>query len=235
MCKLETIYPESAFIVAGDFNKANLRTRLPKFYQHIDCSTRTSATLDHCYSNFCKAFKALTRPPFSKSDHDSILVLFSSRQKLKEEAPVLRSIQHWSDQSDATLQDCFDHVDWDMFRVASDNNIDVYTDSVSEFIRKCIGDVVPTVTIKTFPNQKQWIIATAFNQSKGTGNMAEYKQCSYSLRKAIEQAKRQYIDKVESQFNGSNKRRMLQGLQTITDYKMKTSPVEDIDILLSTN
>ena len=44
-----------------------------------------------------------------------------------------------------------------MFRVVSENNVDVYADSVSEFIRKCIGDVVPTVTIKTFPNQKLWI------------------------------------------------------------------------------
>ena len=44
-----------------------------------------------------------------------------------------------------------------MFWVASDNNIDVYTDSVSEFIRKCIGDIVPTVTIKTYLNQKPLI------------------------------------------------------------------------------
>ena len=36
-----------------------------------------------------------------------------------------------------------------MFQVASENNIDVYTDTVTEFIRKCIGDVFPTVTIKT--------------------------------------------------------------------------------------
>ena len=43
-----------------------------------------------------------------------------------------------------------------MFWVASDNNIDEYADSVSEFISKFIGDV-PTVTIKTFPNQKSWI------------------------------------------------------------------------------
>jgi hypothetical protein len=35
-----------------------------------------------------------------------------------------------------TLQDCFDHVDWDMCRIAP-NNIDVYTDSVSEFISMC--------------------------------------------------------------------------------------------------
>jgi hypothetical protein len=55
------------------------------------------------------------------------------------------------------LQDCFDHADWDMFWVASDNNIDVYTDTLTEFIRKCTRDVVPTVTIKTYPNQKLWI------------------------------------------------------------------------------
>ena len=40
-------------------------------------------------------------------------------------------------------------------RPASENNIDLYTDPVSEFIRKCIGDVVPTETIKTY--EKPWI------------------------------------------------------------------------------
>ena len=44
-----------------------------------------------------------------------------------------------------------------MFRVASENNIEVRAESVSEFIRKCIGDIVPTLTIKTYPNQKLWI------------------------------------------------------------------------------
>ena len=62
--------------------------------------------------------------------------------------------------------------------------------------------------------------------------MTEYKQCSYSLRKAIKQAKRQCRDKVESQFNGSDTRGMWQGLQSITDYKKKTSPVVDQVVLL---
>ncbi|CDQ92407.1 unnamed protein product [Oncorhynchus mykiss] len=156
------------------------------------------------------------------------------RQKLKQEAPALRSVQRWSDQSDSTLQDCFHHVDWDMFRIASDNNIDEYADSVSEFIRTCVEDVVPIATIKTFPNQKPWIDGsirvklkartTAFNQGKVTRNMTKYKQCNYSLRKAIKQAKRQYRDKVESQFNGSDTRGMWQGLQSITDYKKKPAP-----------
>ena len=62
--------------------------------------------------------------------------------------------------------------------------------------------------------------------------MTEYKQCSYSLRKAIKQAKRQYRDKVELQFNGSDTRGMWQDLQSITDYKKKTSPIADHDVLL---
>ena len=81
-----------------------MRTRLPIFYQHINCITRLSKTLDHCYSNFRDAYKALPRPPFSTSDHDFIWLLPSYRQKLKQEAPVLRSIQRWSDQSDSTLR-----------------------------------------------------------------------------------------------------------------------------------
>ena len=44
-----------------------------------------------------------------------------------------------------------------MFRVASDNNIDEYTDTVTTFIRKCIRDVVPTVIIKTYHMQKTGI------------------------------------------------------------------------------
>ena len=94
---------------------------------------------------------------------------------------MLRSIQRWSDQSESMLQNYFDHMDLDIFHIASENNIELYTDMVTEFIRKCIGDVVPTVTIKTYPNQKLWIdgsiraklkmCTTAFNHGKVTGNM----------------------------------------------------------------
>jgi hypothetical protein len=58
---------------------------------------------------------------------------------------------------------CFDHTVWDMFRSASENNINLYTDSVSEFIRKYIADVVPTVTIEIYPNQKLLMVAFVQN------------------------------------------------------------------------
>ncbi len=153
----ETAYPDAAFIVTGDFIKANFRTIAPKYFQHITINTRGDRVLDHCYSPFRDAYKSLPRPPFGKSDHSSVLLLPAYRQKLKREAPALRTIQCWSDQSDAILQDCFDHVDWDMFQAASDDDIEAYSDTVTCFIRKCLEDVVPTKTIRIYPNQKPWI------------------------------------------------------------------------------
>ncbi len=127
-----------AFVVTGDFNKANFRTIATKYFQLITINTRGDRVLDHCYSPFRDAYKSLPRPPFGKSDHSSVLLLPAYRQELKREAPALRTIQCWSDQSEAMLQDCFDHVDWDMFRAASDDDIEVYSDTVMCFIRKCV-------------------------------------------------------------------------------------------------
>uniref|UniRef100_A0A4W5NSF9 Contactin 3a, tandem duplicate 1 n=1 Tax=Hucho hucho TaxID=62062 RepID=A0A4W5NSF9_9TELE len=59
----------------------------------IEESLKTSEQM-LAYLNTCP------HPPFGKSDHNSILLLPAYRQKLKQETPVLRSVQRWSDQSD---------------------------------------------------------------------------------------------------------------------------------------
>ncbi len=205
----ETAHPDAAFVITGDFNKANFRTIAPKYFQHITINTRGDRVLDHCYSPFRDAYKSLPRPPFGKSDHSSVLLLPAYRQKLKREAPALRTIQCWSDQSDGILQDCFDHVDWDMFWAASDDDIEEYSDSVTCFIRKCIEDVIPTKIISIYPNQKPWINSdvrstlSARTSAFKSGNTDDRKQASYDLRRSIKAAKRQYKNKVEEQFNNT--------------------------------
>ncbi len=131
----ETAHPDVAFVVTGDFNKANFRTIL---------TTNTS--------NSSPSTKFLPRPPFGKSDHSSAMLLPAYRQKLKQEAPA--PIQCWFDQSDTTLQDWFDHVDWDMFRAASVDDIEAYSDTVTCFIRKCVEDIVLTKNDPHLPQPK---------------------------------------------------------------------------------
>ena len=114
------------------------------------------------------------------------------------------SIKKWSDEADAKLQDCFASTDWNMFRDSS-NGIEEYITSVIDFMNKCIDDVVPTVTVCTYPNQKPWITGSIHTELKARA--AAFKN-RYALRRTIKQAKPQYRTKIESYYTGSDARRM---------------------------
>ena len=111
----------------------------------------------------------------------------------------------------------------------SSNGTEEYTTSVIGIINKCIDDVVPTVTLCTYPNQMPWITgnirielkarAAAFKEWET--NSDAYKKSRYALSRTIKQAKRQHRIKIESYYTGSDAHRMWQGLKTITDYKGK--------------
>jgi hypothetical protein len=94
--------------------------------RHLNDSQGTKLDYVHtgnrmfCYSPFWDGYKV---SPFGKSDHASVLLLPTDRQKLKLES---------------MLQDLFDHSDWQMFQVAYENSIDLYTESETGLIRKCI-------------------------------------------------------------------------------------------------
>ena len=108
---------------------------------------------------------------------------------------MTRSIKRWSDEADTKLQDCFAITDWNMFWDSSDG-IEEYTTSVTGFINKCIEDVVPTVTVRTYPNQKPWITGNIHTELKGRAaalkvrdsNPEAYKKSCYALQRTIKQA-----------------------------------------------
>ena len=49
----------------------------------------------------------------------------------------------------------------------SSDGIEEYTTSVTGFIKKCIEDVVPTVTVRTYPNEKLWVTGNIHTGLKG--------------------------------------------------------------------
>ena len=71
----------------------------------------------------------------------------------------------------------------------SSNGIEEYTTSVTGFINKCIEDVVPTVTERTYPNRMPWITgnirtelnvrAAAFKERDS--NPEAYRKSRYAL------------------------------------------------------
>ncbi len=120
-------HPDAAFIIAGDFNKANLKKVMPNFHQHISCPTRGLNTLDYCYIPLKNAYKAHSLPAVGKSDHAAIFLT----PEYKQEPPVKREVTRWSSHSEAMLQVSLDDVDWDMFR-ASSSDVSEFTEGSIE-------------------------------------------------------------------------------------------------------
>ncbi len=85
-------HPDASFIIAGDFNKANLKKVLPNFHKHISCPTRGLNTLDHCYTPLKNAYKAHSLPAFGKSDHVAIFLTPEYKQRIVHEPPVEREV-----------------------------------------------------------------------------------------------------------------------------------------------
>ncbi len=233
-------HPDAAFIIAGDFNKANLKKVLPNLHQHISCPTRGPNTLDHCYTPLKNAYRAHSLA-FGKSDHVAIFLTPEYKQRIAHE-PLEREVTRWSSHSEAMLQASLDDVDWDMFRVSS-SDVSEFTDVALSFVNTLTEQVTETVTIRTFSNQKPWVDRSirdavnhrtaAYNAGLLSGNMSEYKASCYALRRAIRAAKRRYREKIESHFQLNDSRRIWQGLKTICSSGNNSSAEVRADPLLA--
>ncbi len=202
-------HPDAASIIAGDFNKANLKKVMLNFHQHVSCPTRGLNTLDDCYTHFKNAYKARSLTAFGKSDHAAIFLTPEYKQRIVQESPVEREVMRWSSHSEAKLQAALDDVDWDMFR-ASSSEVSEVTDVALSYVKTLIEQATETVTIRRFSNQKPWVDRTicdavnhrtaAYNAGLLSGNISEYKASCYALRRAVRAAKLRYRERIKSHF-----------------------------------
>ncbi|XP_039874560.1 uncharacterized protein LOC120725650 [Simochromis diagramma] len=201
LSSLQNKDPGAALIVAGDFNKANLRQVIPNFYQHVSCPLRGDRILDHCYTPYKQGYKAVSHPAFGKSDHNAIFLIPQYKQNIWREEVTKREVKRWTAQSEATLQDALNDVDWDMFRACA-VNINEFTEVAVCFVNMLAEEIIPTARVTTFPNQKPWMDRSSrtavnartptYNAGLATGDMSTYKAASYGVRHAVRDAKRLY-------------------------------------------
>ncbi|KAI5090163.1 gastrula zinc finger protein XlCGF28.1-like [Silurus meridionalis] len=151
------------------------------------------------------------------------------RPLVRRSKPVLKQVNR----ATSALQDCFECTDWDMFREAATNgdsiNLEEYTSSVTCYISKCVDDVTISKTITTRFNQKPWMTANVRALLKQrdsafkTGDKMALKTARAKLSRAIREAKRAQAKKIHNHFQDSgDTRRMWQGIQAITNYKVNS-------------
>ncbi len=209
----QTNNPDGFFIIAGDFNHANLKAVLPKFYQHVNFATRGNNTLDFVYTTVKNAYKAVPRPHLGYSDHISVMLIPAYRPLLKLAKPVQKLITIWPENATSSLQDCFQCTDWNMFKEAAtyNNHTDLqeYTETVTAYIKKCMDDVTVTKTITTHANQKPWMTAEVRGLLKTrdeafrSGDIAALKTARANLSRGIKNAKRSHAQKINNHFTDS--------------------------------
>ena len=96
---------------------------------------------------------------------------------------------------------------------------------VISFIAKLEDTIIPTVKVRSFPNQKSWVDGSilsalngrtaAYNSGLVSGHMDKYKAASYGLWRAVKDAKRRNRQRVDTQMEWRDIRRRWEGLRTM--------------------
>ena len=230
LSQLQTAHPDALHIVAGDFNKAKLKSVLPHFYQHVTCATRGKNTLDHFYTNIRNAYTAAPLPHIGSSDHLTILLKPAYRPRVRQEPPVVKDLRVWPQEAFPSLQGCFECTQWSIFKEAATSgdciDLEEYTETVLAFINKCIDDVTVMKTVKLRPTDKSWLTGEVRSLLRlrdaafRSGDTEAYNMARHNLKGGIREAKRAYGEKLSSNFtNTKETRRLWQGFQTATGYK----------------
>jgi len=90
-------------IIAGDFNKTNLKTpEAPPTCQ----ATRGRNTLDHVYSDIKHGYRTLPLPHFSESDHLSLLLIPAYNPLRCRSRPTTKTVTTWPENTLSELQNC---------------------------------------------------------------------------------------------------------------------------------
>ena len=100
--------------------------------------------LDKVYTNIPDAYKAIPLSHLGQSDHISLLLLPRYTALISRVKPTVRTVKIWPEGAEAALQLVFQRTEWSLFatNATSDSQLDIetYTSSVLEYIKKGVND-----------------------------------------------------------------------------------------------
>ncbi len=217
--KLDALSADAPKLILGDFNKCNLKKVLPTFHQYVDCDTRKNKTIDLCYGNIKRAYKAVAKPPIGTSDHNAVHLIPAYKQTLKIQKPTEKTVKVWTEEALDQLKGCFECTQWETFEQT--DNLDEFSTVVTDYINYCVDTIIPVKQIKIFPNNKPWItkeMKSVLNEKKRAfrnGDRIEVKVIQKKIAEYSKECKDRYKEKIEKQFSDNNTRQAWKGVKTL--------------------
>ncbi|XP_078802203.1 uncharacterized protein LOC144991899 [Oryzias latipes] len=230
---LHTKHPGAFFFITGDFNHACLSSTLPTFHQYIQCTTRDKKTLDLLYANVTNAYTSTALPPLGKSDHNLVLLSPSYIPVVKQKQVTVRNITKWSDGATESLQDALETTDWSVLYESHGDDLDGLTDCVSDYIKFCTENSIPSKRVRCYPNNKPWVtreLKALLNEKKRAfmaGDRVELTRVQKELKRSLKECKDAYGRKLEERLQRNQTRDVWSGMRAITGLQRKGKPAAE--------
>lgn len=176
--------------------------------QYVHCKTRDNKTVDLLYANVKEAYSSIALPPLGRSDHNIIHLKPLYIPAVQRQPVTTKTVRRWTPDAVGTLQGCFEVTDWNVFLNTQGEDINELTDSITDYINFGTDSIIPTQTVRCFPNNKPWVtkdIKASPNRKKAafrSGDREEMRE----LKDKIRDGKECYRRKLESKLSQNNMR-----------------------------
>ena len=155
---IETHYPNSGIVLAGDFNQLDFKStaKLFNLKPAINFPTRGTNTLDQIFTNLKNFYNpAESGPPFGLSDHVTITMIPAKRVNLRPQKTTIK-VRDKRPSNVASLGRFLLNIPWENTLSSLRSSDDKLT-TFTEIINYGLNTIMPERSIKVNPNDRPWM------------------------------------------------------------------------------
>lgn len=100
--------------------------------------------MDLLYATIKDSYTSPPLPPLGRSDHNLVHLITDYTTVVNKQPLKKRPVKEWSEETSATLRDCFEITDWEALCSPNGNDIDSMTCCITDYINFCVENTVPS-------------------------------------------------------------------------------------------